>query len=92
VKRAHPFDDLNAIAWRDFLVWAWSEPEMRAQFTAKTGLEIQIVTAPIDAAIDAATGTHTSVAARFIEWATREHWGIEHAPATYREALAAALP
>jgi len=88
VKRAQPFDDLNTIAWRDFLVWAWNEPEMRAQFTAKTGIEIHAVTAPIDAAIDAATGASRSVAARFIEWATREHWGVEHAPALYQRALA----
>lgn len=80
-------DDLNAIGWHDFLLWAWSEPEMRAQFTAKTGIEIESVTAPINAAIDAATGARDSVAARFIEWATCEHWGLEHAPAAYRHAL-----
>ena len=81
-------DDFNTFAWRDFLTWAWNEPEMREQFTAKTGLEIQSVTAPINAAIDAATGVRESAAARFIEWATREHWGVEHAPAAYRKALA----
>ena len=80
-------DELNTIGWRDFLLWAWSEPEMRAQFTAKTGVEIQSVTAPINAAIDAATGARDAVAARFIEWATLEHWGVEHAPAAYRAAL-----
>ena len=81
------FDDLNAVAWHDFLLWAWNEPEMRAQFTAKTGVDIQSVTSPINAAIDAATGVHESVAARFIEWATREHWGVEHAPAAYQKAI-----
>jgi hypothetical protein len=81
-------DDFNTIAWRDFLVWAWNEPEMRALFTAKTGIEIQAITAPIDAAIDAVTGASKSVAARFIEWATREHWGVEHAPLAYQKALA----
>lgn len=81
-------DEFNAIAWRDFLVWAWNEPEMRAEFTAKTGVEIQSVTAPINAAIDAATGARGSIAARFIEWATCEHWGVDHAPAAYRKAIA----
>lgn len=81
-------DDLNAIAWHDFLLWAWNEPEMRTRFTAKTGVEIQSVTSPINAAIDAATGVHESVAARFIEWATRDHWGLEHAPVAYQKALA----
>jgi len=88
MKPAHPFDDFNALAWRDFLMWAWNTPEMRAQFTAKTGIEIRSVTAPIDAAIDDATGARTSLAAQFIEWATCAHWGVEHAPAAYREALA----
>ena len=88
MKPAHPFDDLNTIAWRDFLLWAWNEPEMRAQFTAKTGVELRSVTSPINAAIDAVTGVRESVAAQFIEWATREHWGIEHAPAAYRKTLA----
>jgi len=81
-------DDINTIAWRDFLMWAWNEPEMRTQFSAKTGIEIQAVTSPINAAIDAATGARESVAARFIEWATCEHWGLEHAPAAYQRAIA----
>lgn len=82
-------DDFNTIAWHDFLLWAWNEPEMRAQFTAKTGIEIQSVTSPINAAIDAATEATSSLAARFIKWATLEHWGIEHAPAAYQKALTA---
>lgn len=80
-------DDLNAIGWRDFVLWAWNEPQMREQFTTATGVELAAITAPIDAAIDAATGARESRAARFIEWATREHWGIEHAPAAYQRAL-----
>ena len=82
-------DDFNTIAWRDFLLWAWNEPEMREQFIAKTGVEIRSVTAPINAAIDAATGASKSLASQFIEWATCEHWGVEHAPAAYQQALAA---
>lgn len=81
-------DDFNTPAWCDFLLWAWNEPEMRTQFTAKTGVEIQSVTAPINAAIDAATGANKSVASQFIEWATCEHWGIEHAPTAYQKAIA----
>ena len=87
MKHIHPFDDLNTIAWRDFLLWAWNEPEMRAQFAAKTGIEIQPVTSPINAAIDAATGARESVATQFIEWATLEHWGVEHTPEAYRRTL-----
>ena len=81
-------DDINTLAWRDFLLWAWNEPEMRTQFTAKTGLDIQAVTSPINAAIDMATGANVGVAAQFIEWATCEHWGLEHAPAAYQKVIA----
>ena len=41
-------DDFNAIAWRDFIVWAWNEPEMRKQFTKKTGLRFQPPRTSID--------------------------------------------
>ena len=87
MKPIHPFEDLHTIAWHDFILWAWNEPEMREQFTAKTGVEIRSVTAPINAAIDAATGASKSLAAQFIEWATREHWGVEHAPIAYQKAI-----
>jgi hypothetical protein len=80
-------DELNTIAWRDFILWAWNEPEMRTLFAAKTGIEIQAVTSPINATIDAATGARDSVAAKFIEWATRDHWGLEHAPVAYQKAI-----
>lgn len=82
-------DEFNTIAWSDFILWAWNEPEMRTQFTAKTGIEIQHITSPINAAIDAATGAlpNKSLAASFIQWATREHWGVEHAPAAYQKML-----
>lgn len=80
-------DEFNQCAWRDFLVWAWNEPEMRQRFTRATGVEIRDVSAPIDAAIDAVTGARKSLVASFIEWATREHWGLEHAPAAYRRAI-----
>jgi hypothetical protein len=82
-------------AWHDFIIWAWNEPEMRALFTAKTGIEIQQVTSPIYeiyaaiyAMINATIGAGASVEARFIEWATCEHWGVEHAPAAYRKVIA----
>lgn len=81
-------DELNSIGWRDFLLWAWNEPQMRAQFTAATGVEISAVTSPINVAIDAATGAREGLAAQFIEWATREHWGVDHAPKAYQKAIA----
>lgn len=82
-------DEFNSIAWRDFITWAWNTPEMRAQFTAATGVEIHAVKSPIEAAIDTAVGSRDSLAEQFIEWATREHWGTDSAPAAYQKALAA---
>jgi surfactin synthase thioesterase subunit len=82
-------DEFNSIAWRDFLLWAWNTPTMREQFTVATGVEFGSVRTPLDLAIDAATGAHDSLAAQFIDWATREHWGLESAPAEYQKAVAA---
>lgn len=82
-------DELNTIAWADFIQWAWSEPEMRAQFTAKTGVVIVEATNPIERIIDDATGASRGVVSEFIEWATINHWGVEHAPAAYRKTLGA---
>ena len=81
-------DDFNAIAWSDFIIWAWNKSELREQFTKKTGLSFQPPRTSIDVILDAATGYKKDVAFQFIEWATREHWGIESAPAAYQKALA----
>ena len=80
-------DALNMIAWRDFILWAWKEPEMREQFTAKTGVDVRLMPSLIGTVIDAASGANASAAVLFVEWVTREHWGIEHAPAAYRKKL-----
>lgn len=84
-------DAFNMIAWRDFLLWAWSDPEIRAQFTMASGLAIQAARLPIHEAIDAATGAREDLVSKFVEWATREHWGLEHAPAAYQKAIAAKI-
>ena len=81
-------DDFNAIAWRDFVLFAWAEPNIRAQFTAATGLRVTPATSPIDVLVDDATGATASVLTKFVEWVTREHWGIEHAPLAYQHAIA----
>lgn len=85
-------DDFNAIAWRDFILWAWNEPDMRAQFTKTTGLAFQPPRTSIDVIVDAATGSAKNVAFQFVEWATREHWGLESAPVAYQTAIAAKGP
>ena len=33
-------DEFNALSWRDFLLWAITQPDIRAAFTRATGLEL----------------------------------------------------
>lgn len=84
-------DDFNAIAWHDFIMFAWKERGMWKAFTAATGMPhvADRPLAPIERLIDKATGADDieRIAAAFIEWVTRNHWGIEHAPEAYRDSL-----
>jgi len=68
-------DEFNAIAWRDFILWAWNNPACRAQFERATGR------------ID--TSANNDKLESFVEWITATHWGIEYAPRAYRERLEA---
>ncbi len=80
-------DDFAAIMWAGFVQWAASEPYMRAAFKDGTGLVLLPPPAtPIEAMVDEATGAARNTAA-FIEWVTREHWGLDEAPQSYRNAL-----
>jgi hypothetical protein len=79
-------DDFNALAWRDFVLWAWREPKLRAQFIKATGVELDV--SPLDAAIDDATGAREERVSQFVEWVTREHWGLDQAPASYQQTIA----
>lgn len=67
-------DNLNGIAWADFMRWALEEPHMRAEFEAATGIEFK----------DSAR-----YVVQFVEWATLNHYGLEHAPKAYRDSLVA---
>lgn len=71
-------DYLMAIAWRDFLSYAHQEPQMVAAFNKATGRHYQVPgVTPSDAQL------HDDAAA-FVLWVTREHWGMDCAPASYR--------
>ena len=79
-------------AWLSFISWAWGSADMRAEFTAATGTAIPGQRSGMEAAVDRACGfdyvAHTKeVLHRFVEWATRTHWGIESAPKAYRDSL-----
>ncbi len=83
-------DNFNAIMWAGFVQWAYSEPEIRAAFRESTGLMLPppAPTIPIEAMIDQATGVSSGEnIPAFVEWVTRQHWGIDEAPQSYRDAL-----
>lgn len=84
-------DEFAQVMWAGFVYWAWKEPDIRQQFAVETGVVITTSSAKvIELAIDAATGHNplSSTAHSFVEWVTRRHWGVEHAPQKYREFLA----
>ena len=88
---ADPAEDaINAIMWAGFVQWAFDEPGFREAFTEATGLAVPPPARnPMETLIDNACGVHNAAAAKFVEWVTREHWGMEHAPKAYREELEA---
>jgi hypothetical protein len=81
-------DDFNAIAWRDFILFAFNDSDCRKAFTEATGIQLGVDRSPIEALVDSATGSDGGAGA-FVEWVTREHWSIEHAPKAYREEIKA---
>lgn len=81
-------DRLSEAAWVGFIQWAHRFPEIRARFTAETGLVLGAPCTSLEAMIDVVTGARDSLLEQFVEWATREIWGLEYAPAKYREFLA----
>lgn len=90
-------DDFQTLAWRDFILFAWDSPEMRAAFEKSTKLKLlNPPVSPLEAMIDKATGASEDVASvyvqSFIAWVTVWHWGLEEAPAAYREELKKGLP
>lgn len=77
-------DELKQIFWASFVQWAANDPDMRAAFTKATGVTITFKVEP---------GTSREVIEEelrnrmhhLVEWATREHYGLEHAPKAYRD-------
>jgi len=82
-------DAFMEIAWRDFILFASENPEMRADFRADTGFDLVAEKSAIDAVIDAVTGYNTDKLEAFVLWATEKHWGMNNAPAAYRASISA---
>lgn len=80
-------DAINAVAWADFIKWAAKSPEYVALYNAETGSNYNPFEqlSPIEAAIDKATGFAEESAFAFARWVTEHDWGMEYAPAAFRE-------
>lgn len=79
-------EDFRDAAWAGFIQWAHGFAEIRARFTAATGLPLEQRTG-IVGMVDKATGFRDDVLKQFVEWVTREIWGLENAPQKYRDEL-----
>ncbi len=67
-------DEFNQVSWAAFMKWAVSDRDMNLAFQAASGREFN----------DSA-----QYVVQFVEWATLNHFGLEHAPQKYRESLEA---
>jgi hypothetical protein len=66
-------DEFNELAWVDFIEFATGNAEMRAAFTAETGVPCF---------------SDAEWIGPFVDWATVNHWGAAEAPVKWREAHA----
>lgn len=76
-------DAIKQVFWASFIQWAGNDRAMQDAFTDATGIALtfrveQMSREEIEAQL-------TARMHKFIEWATREHYGLEHAPKAYRD-------
>ena len=69
--------------WPTFILWACKNEEICTRFTAATGMPFARNTK-----IEAITDYRNALMDQFVEWVTTEIYGIECAPAAYREKMA----
>lgn len=81
--------DFGYPAWRGFVTWAFSRPEMQIEFTAQTGMQMpKPPQSGLDAMIDKATGYPDKHAEEFVLWISAQY-GAEFCPPAVQDALAA---
>lgn len=74
---------INEIAWRDFVMFAWSQEEAHAAFRGATGRPQRSKTgSPLDMLINKAVGgaEDDQYMTEFVHWVTKTHWGEDSAP------------
>lgn len=76
-----PTDPLMQLAWRDFISWAFDQPQIRQDFEQATGQRsLPPARTPLDLMVDDATGAHSAYAEAFIKWATEAMWDAPEPP------------
>lgn len=78
-----------ALAWLDFIVYAFGNAELVAAFNQRTGASLgQPPGTALDALIDLATDKLDRETEAFVLWVTEEFWGVAWAPKKVRAAIA----
>lgn len=75
------------IAWRDFILFAWSQEDAHTAFRGATGRPQRSKTnSPLDILIDRAVGAteDDEYMIGFIDWVTKTQWGEHEAPEHWR--------
>ena len=79
VVPAFAYDPLMMGAWVSCMSWAIGKPEIRDEFKAETGHDIDsiVMARGIDRMIDEETGHAREVFAAWSDWATIRFWGTD---------------
>lgn len=81
-------DEFNEMAWRDFMLFCWSQEGAHAAFRGATGRPQRSKTnSPLDLLIDKAVGgaEDDKYMEEFLDWATKNHWGENFAPEKWKK-------
>lgn len=77
-------DELKQVFWASFIQWAGSDRGFQAAYADATGEALTFKVEP-GTTRDAVERELIARMHRFVEWLTREHYGLEYAPKAYRD-------
>jgi hypothetical protein len=84
---------LNELAWRDFILFAWSQGDAHAAFRSASGRSQRSTktNSALGLLIDRAVGgaEDDRYMEEFVNWVTKNHWGENYAPEKWRNQRAA---
>lgn len=85
----------NESAWRDFIMFAWTQDGAHAAFRGATNRPQRSQTrTPLDILIDKACGASEDdrYMIEFIDWVTKTQWGENYAPEKWKKLRAIHCP